>query len=125
MESRIRLYKDKVNGKFLGVCAGLADYFGLDVAVVRIAVLGTAIFSGGATVPLYFICAWATDPKPVDHYSDDPERSKFWSETRVAPHRSIRDVNSRFRDLDRRLRDIEAHAVTSNNRLAAEIDSLR
>ena len=33
------LYRDKQNGKLLGVCAGIADYTGINVMWVRIAAL--------------------------------------------------------------------------------------
>jgi phage shock protein C len=38
-----------------GVCAGLADYFGIDVTLVRIAFV-VLTFLGGAAVPAYLAC---------------------------------------------------------------------
>lgn len=125
MESRTKFYRDKVNGKWLGVCAGIADYTGVDPLLVRIGFVVATLGGAGILLPLYLITAWLTDGKPAAQYHDDPERAKFWSDVRVAPQRTVRDVHSRFRDLDRRLRDIEAHTVSSNTRLAAEIDNLR
>lgn len=125
MDSRTKFYRDTVNGKWLGVCAGLADYLGIDIAWVRVGFVMGTIFGGGFPLPLYLVIAWVTERKPADFYHDDAEKAAFWTTARVAPKRSIRDVHGRFRDLDRRLRDIEAHAVTSNSRLAAEIDGLR
>ncbi len=125
MESRTKFYRDKVNGKWLGVCGGIADYTGVDPLLVRIGFVVATLGGAGILLPLYLITAWLTDGKPAAQYHDDPERAKFWSDVRVAPQRTVRDVHSRFRDLDRRLRDIEAHTVSSNTRLAAEIDNLR
>ncbi len=125
MESRTKFYRDKVNAKWMGVCAGIADYVGIDVTWVRVGFVMGTLFGGGFPLPLYLVILWCTDAKPIAQYQDDPERAKFWSDVRVAPQRTVRDVHSRFRDLDRRLRDIEAHAVSSNTRLAAEIDNLR
>lgn len=31
-----KLYRDKVNGKISGVCAGLAEYFEIDVTLIRL-----------------------------------------------------------------------------------------
>ncbi len=40
-----RLYKDRENRMLCGVCAGIADYFGADVAMVRIfTVLSQVLF---------------------------------------------------------------------------------
>jgi phage shock protein C len=44
-----------------GVCAGVADYFGLDVTLVRVLVAVLSVFSGGAGV-LAYLAAWAIIP---------------------------------------------------------------
>src|SRR6185369_18089659 len=63
--SRTRFYRDKRNGKLFGVCAGIADYTGFDVALVRICFLAAMFMSGGGIVPFYFIAAMVTPTKPV------------------------------------------------------------
>ncbi|MEZ8138402.1 PspC domain-containing protein, partial [Vibrio splendidus] len=40
------LYRDPINGKLSGVCAGLANYFGLEVWLVRILVISAALLGG-------------------------------------------------------------------------------
>jgi len=50
---RTKFYKDKQNAKWAGVCAGIADYTGIDVTIVRLAfVLGT-VFTGGSVLLAY------------------------------------------------------------------------
>ena len=44
-----------------GVCAGLADYFGMDVTLVRVIVAVTAVITGGLGV-LAYLAAWAIIP---------------------------------------------------------------
>jgi phage shock protein C len=44
-----------------GVCAGVADYLGLDVTLVRVIVAVLSVFSGGAGVLAYLV-AWAIIP---------------------------------------------------------------
>lgn len=52
---------DKGNGKFLGVCSGLARYFRIDPTVVRLAfVLGTLI-GFGSFILIYFAIALLAD----------------------------------------------------------------
>lgn len=41
--------------KFLGVCAWLADKFGLDVGGVRILFVAATIFGFGSPILIYFI----------------------------------------------------------------------
>ena len=122
---RSRFYRDKENGKWAGVCAGIADYSGLDVTVVRIGfVLGT-VFSGGNLLLAYFIIAWLAPKKPVEFYGQDPDQKKFWQDVRRSPRRTAREVRSRFRELDRRLADVETYVTSSHGRLAREIEQLR
>ncbi|MCA3256423.1 MAG: envelope stress response membrane protein PspC [Alphaproteobacteria bacterium] len=122
---RTKFYLDKREAKFLGVCAGIADYTGFDPLWIRVAtVLGT-VFGGGFLIVAYFVIAWLAENKPYALYDEDAETKLFWQRTRAAPTRSIRDVNSSFRDIDRRLRDIETYVTTSNRGLAAEIEKLR
>lgn len=122
---RTSFYLDKRNAKFLGVCAGLADYTGVDITIVRILTAVGIWFSGGSLLIGYFIAAWIADKKPYALYDEDADTKKFWQNARIAPQRTIRDVNSSFRDVDRRLRDIEGYVTSSNRRLASEIDNLR
>ena len=53
MEKNKLLRKD---GKFLGVCAGLADYLDVDVTIIRIAFVFSFIFAGFGLIP-YIILA--------------------------------------------------------------------
>lgn len=120
---RTRFYRDKQNGKVLGVCAGIADYTGVDVIWVR---LGFIIFTMMMGWPLlaYFALGFLAGKKPLSLYAD-PQEAKFWQGVRQSPARSAREVRGRLRDIDRRLADIETYYVTSNPRLSAEIERLR
>ena len=122
--SRTKFYLDKQNKKFLGVCAGIADYTGIDVTVVRVGMVVLALVTSGWVIPAYFITAWLAPCKPFGLY-DDAEDAKFWQGVRSNPSRSASEVRSTFRDLDRRLADIETLYTSRNTRLADEIDALR
>ncbi|MGV3480904.1 MAG: envelope stress response membrane protein PspC, partial [Sphingobium sp.] len=115
---------DKQNGKWLGVCAGIADYTGVDVTFVRIGIVLLTFAAGGWTIPAYFITAWITPRKPAGLYID-VEDQKFWQGVRRSPARSTREVRSKFRDIDRRLADVELYYTSRNTALADEIDRLR
>jgi phage shock protein C len=123
---RTKFYRDKANGKFMGVCAGIADYIGIDVLWIRLAfvVLTLSGIGGGPTVILYFALGFLSENKPHSLYAD-VEEQKFWQGVRQSPARTAREVRAQFRDLDRRLAEVEAYYVSSNPRLAAEIEQLR
>jgi len=125
---RTHFYLDKSNGKFLGVCAGIADYTGIDVLLVRVGfvLLNFATgFFGGMGIVAYFVTAWLADEKPREFDYADREDKKFWQKVRARPGHSVRDVRARFRDIDRRLADVETHVTSQNSRLAHEIEALR
>jgi phage shock protein C len=123
---RTKFYLDKRNAKLMGVCSGIADYTGVDVTLVRVGtVLLTLIGGFPWTLIAYVLVGWLANDRPRELDYANPEEAKFWQGVRASPGRSVRDVRARFRDLDRRLADIEAHVTSSNSRLAREIDSLR
>lgn len=123
--SRTRFYRDKRHGKLMGVCSGIADYTGFDVNLVRVCFVASVFMSGGGILPFYFIAGWMTPTKPREFEHADRANRQFWQGVRASPTRTARDIRSRFRDLDRRLADIESYVTTENRSLAREIDQLR
>jgi phage shock protein C len=123
--SRTRFYRDKRNGKFLGVCAGIADYTGFDVTLIRILLVAAVIMGSGGPLLLYFIAAFMTRDKPGEFALADIEERQFWQGVRASPRRGAQDIRSRLRDIDRRLADIESYVTTENRSLAQEIEQLR
>ena len=121
---RTKFYRDKQNGKIWGVCAGIADFTGFDLFWVRVAMVIATLFGSGTPLFIYIIVAWLAPIKPADMY-DDAEEAKFWQGVRQSPTRSARNVRSSFRDIDRRLADIETYYTSRNSSLANEIDALR
>jgi phage shock protein PspC (stress-responsive transcriptional regulator) len=45
-----------------GVCAGLAEYFGMDVTLIRVIVAVVAVITGGAGILAYLV-AWVIIPE--------------------------------------------------------------
>jgi phage shock protein C len=122
--SQTRFYRDKRNGKLFGICAGIADYTGFDVSLVRVSFLAAVFLSGGGILPFYFIAAMVTPTKPLALQRVDREEQQFWQGVRASPARAARDIRSRFKDMDRRLADIESYVTTENRSLAREIEAL-
>jgi phage shock protein C len=59
-----QFYLDKRNAKFLGVCAGIADYFNVDRLLVRIGTVLVTILISGLPIIAYFVIAWLAEAKP-------------------------------------------------------------
>jgi len=123
--SRTRFYRDKRNGKLFGVCAGIADYTGFDVTLVRICFIAAVFMSGGSILPFYGIAGMISPKKPRSLEIRDSEEKHFWQGVRASPAQATRDIRSRFKDIDRRLADIESYVTTENRSLAREIEQLR
>jgi len=56
-----KLYRDDINKSLGGVCKGLADHFNIDVTIVRLVFVLTAVFAGFG-LPLYIVL-WIVLPK--------------------------------------------------------------
>ena len=123
--SRTSFYLDKRNGKVMGVCAGIADYTGLDVTLVRIAMVAAIVLGSGALLPVYFITGWIASDQPREVAAETKDERKFWQGVRASPSQSARDIRGRMREIDRRLAEIEQYVTTENRSLAREIDELR
>ena len=122
---RTTFYLDKGRAKWLGVCSGLADYTGWDLTLVRVGVVLLTVMGGFPwTLIAYLVVAWTARSKPAGLYTD-PEEARFWQGVRTNPRRSTRDVRATFRDIDRRLAEVELYVTSTNSGLAREIDSLR
>ena len=124
LPSRTQFYLDKQNAKWCGVCAGIADYTGIDTTIVRVAMILLTIATSGWLLLGYWATAWLAPKKPIGLYQSE-ENAKFWQGVRTNPKRSTAEVRSKFRDIDRRLADIELMYTSRNTRLADEIDQLR
>lgn len=122
---RTKFYLDKQNAKWSGVCSGIADYTGVETMWIRIgAVLLTLAGGFPWTLIAYGMIAWMAPRKPIGLYDSEAD-AKFWQGVRSNPKRSTAEIRSTFRDIDRRLADIEMFYTSRNTRLADEIDSLR
>ena len=125
---RTRFYLDKEHKKVAGVCAGIAEHFGIDPTLVRVGAFAS-MFLVGPFVPIgYVLTAWLAPKRPValDRLErQDPAEKKFWQKVRANPRASARAVRARFRDIDRRLAHAEAYLTSPDKRLAREIEQLR
>ena len=56
------LVRDRKGRMVAGICAGAADYFGIDVTLIRAMVVALCLITGGAGVLAYLV-AWAIIPE--------------------------------------------------------------
>jgi len=59
-----KLYRSVQQKMLGGVCAGLADYFDLDVSLVRLIFVGVALITAILPMVLFYLIAWLVIPAP-------------------------------------------------------------
>lgn len=118
-----RLYLDKKNGKISGVCAGLADYFGIDPFITRLFTVFAFIFNAPMVILGYIILAWMLSTKPGNMFKDE-RQNEFWKGVRTRPRNTIRDIRHKFREIERRLRAAETRVTSKEYNLHREFRDL-
>ncbi|MEY4460559.1 MAG: hypothetical protein RL429_548, partial [Bacteroidota bacterium] len=101
---RRRLYRDAEEQQIAGVCAGIANYFDIDVVLVRILFAVLGIFTGFGVV-LYFIL-WAATPKAVTAAERLAMKGKpaTFDNIRQTVEEEFRNVESRINSKENRSR---------------------
>lgn len=118
-----RLYRDPERAQLAGVCAGIAEYFGIGATFVRVlAAFGAVVF----TLPtlLAYAIAWAALPRRPEHLYASREEEAFWRSVRLEPSRTAHDLAHKFQELERRLRHAEAKVTSSEFKLRREFQDL-
>jgi phage shock protein PspC (stress-responsive transcriptional regulator) len=108
-QSNKRLFRDPDNALIAGVAAGLANYFGLDIVLMRIAFVLLTIFTGGSGIILYLVL-WLVVPPAVT------TSEKLQMQGRSVTLEALKDSVSRA--------DVAGTARRVNSRLLSFIDTL-
>lgn len=69
-----KLYRSRTDKKISGVCAGIANYFGIDVTLLRVVVAVLALTSMFSLVIIYIVCAIIIPEEP--EYIDVESKEK-------------------------------------------------
>lgn len=146
------LYRDPKRGKIAGVCAGLADYFTVEVWLVRIITITAFLLTTGPFVFVSYIAAWLIlDKKPADEYQSsnayvpsgsqgqsfsgkgyrNPSASsekvcvkaKVW-QAGMPPKQAFVNIQQRFIRSENRLRKLESYVTSKEFQLNREINRL-
>ncbi len=119
-----RLWRDPERGRVFGVCAGLAEYFGISAFALRFFAVAASIF--GFFLPIvagYLLLAALVKAKPGQVYRSDEEEA-FWRSVTIQPDRSVAGLHQKFRDLEKRIANMEACVTSREFQLEREIGDL-
>ncbi|MGH8193076.1 MAG: envelope stress response membrane protein PspC [Woeseiaceae bacterium] len=120
---RRRFYRNRDRAMIGGVCAGVADYFGFNLRVLRLLTVIAFFMAMPVTLLVYlgtvFLVPAAPDESRLGHY--DPE---FRQALRSSPRQTLSDVRRRFQTLDSRLARLERYVTSSRFNLDQEFKKL-
>ncbi len=133
MSTKRELFRDAERGKIAGVCAGISDYFNMELWLVRILVVTAVLLSGGPFIVVAYIAAWfILDKKPTektekstDSIHQDPLEVKFkvWQKGEP-PRRALQDLKDRLARVDGRLQEMERYVTSTEFTVSREINKL-
>ncbi len=53
-----RFVLNRPQGKIMGIASGLADWTGVDVLIIRLAIVGATLLAGPVAILLYILAGW-------------------------------------------------------------------
>ncbi len=124
------LYRDPVNGKLAGVCAGIANYFGAEVWLIRIIVISAALLGGTFLVLLAYVAlAFMLEKQPVTYsenikaQQDHTLKSKPWKQGQ-SPEELLSVLERDFDRIDGKIRNMEAYVTSDTFKVNQEFSKL-
>ena len=124
------LYRDPQRGKIAGVCAGLAEYFGVETWIVRLLAISGLIFAGFITFTAYIAAWFLLDKRPVTLYSQEDAdftevrmKARSW-QAGVTPHQALGRIAQELDALEPRVQRIEKLVTSKEFTLQREFSKL-
>ncbi|OLQ90868.1 phage shock protein C [Vibrio ponticus] len=124
------LYRDTINGKLSGVCAGLANYIGAEVWVVRILVISAALLGGSFLVLLAYIALTLMLEKQPANYVESLRakqehklKNKPW-QAGQSPEQLLDTLDKDFAQLEGKVRRMEAYVTSDTFKVNREFSKL-
>ena len=124
-----RLYRDVARRRIAGVCAGIANYFGVETWVTRCIAVTGLIFVGQVTLPAYLV-AWIVmeraplpgEPsRPRRGGGAEPEAPRPETGVGFSPRGRLRALQADATELELRLRRMETHVTSGQYELQREL----
>lgn len=139
------LFRDTDKGKIAGVCAGIANYFGWELWLVRIIFISGVLLTGSFFFMAYIIGWFILEKKPsgegrkaepfgfkdkgkgwVSNAEEEVKvevKSKIW-QAGEPPKQAFKDIHNNYGKLELRLRKLETYVTSAEFNLNREISKL-
>ncbi|EHY1012180.1 envelope stress response membrane protein PspC [Vibrio vulnificus] len=129
MNSR-ELYRDPINGKLSGVCAGIANYLAIEVWLIRILVISAALLGGSFLVILAYVAlTFMLEKQPIQYQEDLKMRhdhklkAKPWQQGQTAES-LLAILEADFNRIENKVRDMEAYVTSDTFKVNREFNKL-
>lgn len=120
-----RLYRSRREKVIAGVCGGIAERYGWEPVLLRIAVILAFFLFAGPLIILAYIVAWMVIPRrPLNARQLSPDEDTFWRGVSDRPTTTFSNLRYKFMDLDDRLQRMERAVVSDEWRLRKEFRDL-
>ncbi|GAA0816756.1 envelope stress response membrane protein PspC [Colwellia asteriadis] len=145
-KKRSELYRNPSKGKIAGVCAGIADYFGWEIWLVRILVVSGVLFGMPFLIFIYIAGWFILDKAPNNPHkmeqggfessryqqrsnNDDISHETIKVKGRVwqsgePPQQAFYDISRKFKQLERKLQVMEQYVTSPEFTVSREINKL-
>lgn len=140
MKRKGELYRDPKKGKIAGICAGIADYFGWEVWLVRIITITGFLLSGSFFFVAYVAAWFILDKKPVETFDGQhmsatsnfdeqildkkiEVKSKVWK-AGEPPRQALHDILFKFDSVEQKLQEMERFVTSPKFTVSREINKL-
>ncbi|WP_295894296.1 envelope stress response membrane protein PspC [uncultured Vibrio sp.] len=124
------LFRDTQNSKLTGVCAGLANYFSVEVWLVRILVISAALLGGSFLVILAYVAmTLMLEKQPLDYseniksQQDHKLKSKPWQQGKNATE-LLKTLETDFATMGSKLEKMEAYVTSETFKVNREFKNL-
>lgn len=139
------LLRDDRNGKLAGICAGLADYFGWELWLIRIVLVASVLMGFGGFLVVLYIAGWfvlekksvaerrtgsmgtsaTTEQFHATAVVDRPVelKTRVWQRGE-SPRQALLHLNQQFEHIEQRIRSIESYVTSNKFQLDREISRL-
>lgn len=143
LERSPRLERDDDNAKIVGVCAGIANYYGVEAWVVRCIAVTGLLFFGSIVFPAYWIMYFVMDDPSAPEKKQKKRRrsrrrrqaaerdgqeqdmaTRYRQNEPVSPRRNLRNVQADLQEVELRLRRMETHVTSGQYELQRELHKI-
>jgi len=120
-----RLYRSTRENVIAGVCGGIAERFGWEPTLVRLAAVAAFFLFAGPLIIFAYVIMWMITPKRPRNARDlSPDEENFWRGVSDKPSVTFSNIRYKFMDLEDRLQSMERSVTSDEWRLRKQFRDL-